>query len=577
MSCCTLGVNAFRSSAQIAAKHLSNKSTSAVRFLPSLSRRFFSSGLFCSATQQARAVLPTPHGLLIRSASWSSPTQRLTVRTIFTGDPVFVHYTELPPNYADETGLAFRRHDLKAAEVLALFGPGMSTAEANKLLRILHGRRVAGTLEDPSLAFNLLAYNKKQQAIALDYLRKHVPVDEVTNAGLRAEDELRALEGKAVENEEEGDNEGKEQGVGDYASQLLYKDPAGSSTSVYGNNSAFDAIRAKNKAKWEAELKRREEAAKKKQEEDEALGKSTARQVVPLTEEERRELMSPRMKEWRRRATSDIKEPPPLTAWERLGPTAIFVLLIVGTAGSVAVYYHPPKRSERLFPDIPPAAATVGAIILANMLVAAAWKTPAMYRVLNKYFLLCPGIPVVPSILGAMFSHQALFGHFLPNMVVLWFIGTRLHDDVGRANFLTIYFASGLFGFLATMVESVILRNLAITTMGASGAIYGLMGAYFWLHRLEGFKILNLPPPPSEGIHGIVFLSIAVGLNIAGLFGKKRFVFDIISHLAGAAVGVAAGHILERRSAMARRRIQGGKAGGGEAASAATAPLPTKA
>ncbi|KAK4161981.1 rhomboid protein 1, mitochondrial [Cladorrhinum sp. PSN259] len=550
--CCTLGVNAFRSSAQIAAKHVSTKSV--VRSLSFPTRRYFSISSYFAP--QLRATPSSSHALLIKPTQWRISRQHLGIRTIFGGDVVFTHYTELPPNYTDETGLAFRRHDLKAGEVLALFGPSMSTAEANKLLRVLHGRRVAGTLEDPSLALHLLAYSKKQQAIALEYLRKHVPVDETTNAGLRAEDELRLLE--SMEEGTSGESTGeveKDNGPG-YASRFKLYNGTGESienqtTSVYGNNSAFDAIRAKNKAKWEAELKRREEE-KKKLDEEGKHGK--AGPLALLTQEQRQELMSPRMKEWRRRATSDLEAPPEMSAWERLLPTTLFVLLTVGAAGAIAFYYTPPKRGDRLFPDIPPAAATVGAIILANMLIAGAWKIPPLYRMLNRYFLLCPAVPVVPSILGAVFSHQSLIGHFIPNMVLLWFIGTRLHDDIGRANFLTVYLGSGMFGFLATMFEAVLLRNMNIATLGASGAIYGLMGAYFWLHRLEGFKILNLPPPPSEGIHGIVFLSIAVGLNIAALFGKKRFVFDITSHLAGAMVGVAAGHILERRKGFAAKK-----------------------
>ncbi|KAK3987396.1 rhomboid protein 1, mitochondrial [Cladorrhinum sp. PSN332] len=553
--CCMLGVNAFRSSTQIAAKHVSTKSM--IRFLPSSTRRCFSVSSYFAP--KARTTPAIPLALVIRSTQWPLSRQRLGIRTLFGGNVVFTHYTELPPNYTDEAGLAFSRYDLKAGEVTALFGPSMSTAGANKLLRVLHGRRVAGTLEDPSLAIHLMAYSKKQQAIALEYLRKHVPVDETTNAGLRAEDELRMLEGIDEGTSEESDGEArKDDGIG-YASRFKLYDGESAekkTTSVYGDNSAFDAIRAKNKAKWEAELKRREEE-RKKQEEEGKHGK--AGPLAPLTQEQRQELMSPRMKEWRRRATSDLEAPPEMTAWERLLPTTLFVLLTVGAAGAIAFYYTPPKKGDRLFPDIPPAAATVGAVILANLLIVAAWKLPPLYRVLNKYFLLCPAVPVVPSILGAVFSHQKLLGHFIPNMVLLWFIGTRLHDDIGRANFLTVYLGSGMFGFLATMVEAVLFRNMNIATLGASGAIYGLMGAYFWLHRLEGFKILNLPPPPSEGIHGITFLAIAVGLNIAALFGKKRFVFDITSHLVGAAVGVTAGHMLERRMGFSAKKTPHGE------------------
>ncbi|KAK4229526.1 rhomboid protein 1, mitochondrial [Podospora fimiseda] len=537
--CCTLGVNAFRSSVQIAARHVSTKSSPVIRLLPAASTRRYSS-IPSFFPPQARNTL------VIKSSQWLLPRQRLGFRTIFNGNIVFKHYTELPPDYTDETGLAFSKYDLKAGEITAIFGPSMTTAEGNRLLRILHGRRVAGTLEDPSLARNLITYSKRELSIALEYLRKHVPVDETANAGLRAEDELRILEGTEEDIAEEIDPEtNKEDSPSNALRSKFYTSGPGDKkpTSVYGDNSIFDDIRAKNKAKWEAELKRREEEQKKQKEE----GKNgVAGPLAPLTQEQREELMSPRMKEWRRRGTSDLEAPPEKSTWELMLPTTLFVVLTIGAVGSIAYYYTPPKRADRLFPNIPPAAATVGAVILANLAIAVAWKIPPLYRVLNRYFIFCPTVPVVPSIMGAIFSHHKLIGHFTPNMIFLWFFGTKLHDDVGRANFLTIYLGSGMLGFLATMVEAVVLRN-NIGTLGSSGAIYGLMGAYFWLHRLEGFKILNLPPPPSEGIHGITFLAIAVGWNIAMLLGKKRFVFDITSHLAGAAAGVAAGHMLERR------------------------------
>jgi rhomboid-like protein len=73
---------------------------------------------------------------------------------------------------------------------------------------------------------------------------------------------------------------------------------------------------------------------------------------------------------------------------------------------------------------MPPAAATVISLILANSIILVMWRIPPAWRFLNKHFLSTPVYPSAMSILGNVFSHQQV-KHFLANMVVLWFIGTK--------------------------------------------------------------------------------------------------------------------------------------------------------
>ena len=97
---------------------------------------------------------------------------------------------------------------------------------------------------------------------------------------------------------------------------------------------------------------------------------------------------------------------------------------MVGLSVLFAQNYVPPPNSARLWPDMPPAAATVIGLIIANSIVLVAWRLPPAWRLLNKHFLSTPVYPSAMSILGNVFSHQEL-QHFLANMVVLWFIGTK--------------------------------------------------------------------------------------------------------------------------------------------------------
>jgi len=475
---------------------------------------------------------------------------RIGIRTIFSG-PQYKDYVDLPPNYRDEVGLPFRGKDLGLPEVVAIFGPDLRPVAANKLLRILHGRRVAGTLDDPVVKINTVQFTAKQRDAALAYLRSVAPVNEVANAGLRAEDELRMLEGEL---EEEGEDTDKAKKPG-YTSrfQIYKKDEAGSGQpqdEVYGQG-VLDKIRARNEARYMEELKKKEEE-KKKQEEEQARLNPGGLQTIDLNQPRE---VSPRMQQWVEAATSDLKEPPKMRAWERLLPSTIFVALLVGGVVAYAEYYRPPLRMDRIWPDVPPAAATVIGLIALNVAGFLLWKVPPAWGMMNRYFMVVAATPRPLSILGAMFSHQKA-SHMITNMLFLWFFGVRMHDEVGRGNFLATYFASGSVGFLATLYSLVLRNQLHLTTLGASGAIYGAAAAYFWMHRFDGFKILGLPPDPSSGVQGLGFIGLMLAVNISAMFSKNHML-DIASHVAGIGVGIAAGHYLQGKMEAKKRRLLG--------------------
>lgn len=464
---------------------------------------------------------------------------------------MITQYVDLPPTYTDEKGLPFAKDDLETAEVVSIFGPHVSTTAANRLLWILHGRRVAGTLDDPSLRVNTMMFTAEQRKLALNYLRSRVPVDEVANAGLRAEDELAALDNG---NAEEADQTEQSSSGSGYTTKLkLYHSsdtqPAAKRDSVYGT-SALDAIRAYNQAKWDAKRQQQEEEQKKREEE----ARSGVAGPVQLWMGLQVPAASPKMQEYVRRA-SGLTAPPEMSKWQRLLPSAAFALGLCGLCLAFAEFYRPPQRADRLWPDIPPAAATVGAIMLANVAGWVMWKIPPLWPLLNRYFLVVPATPRVTALLGTFFSHQSLT-HLLHNMAVLWFLGVRLHDDIGRGPFLATYCASGAVGFLGTMTWAVLGNKLHLASIGASGAIYGVGAAYLWLHRFDHFKILGLPPPPSEGIQGLSFLALAAAVEIGGYFTARRFEIDITAHLVGMGVGVVSAYLVERRRLARLRQLE---------------------
>jgi membrane associated rhomboid family serine protease len=83
-----------------------------------------------------------------------------------------------------------------------------------------------------------------------------------------------------------------------------------------------------------------------------------------------------------------------------------------------------------------------------------------------------------------MFLHaQTTLWHIGFNMLVLWFLGPQIEAVLGRARFLVLYFVSGLAGSVCVYWFS----GEDTLTLGASGAIFGLMGALLVVaHKVRG-------------------------------------------------------------------------------------------
>src|SRR5207302_8792014 len=81
-------------------------------------------------------------------------------------------------------------------------------------------------------------------------------------------------------------------------------------------------------------------------------------------------------------------------------------------------------------------------------------------------------------ILTSMFLHASV-AHVLGNMWVLWLFGDNIEDYLGHFRYLVFYLLSGV---AATMTHIVLNPSSRIPSVGASGAIAGVMGAYFILY-----------------------------------------------------------------------------------------------
>ena len=82
-----------------------------------------------------------------------------------------------------------------------------------------------------------------------------------------------------------------------------------------------------------------------------------------------------------------------------------------------------------------------------------------------------------PSIFTSMFLHGGWL-HFLGNMLYLWIFGDNVEDRLGHARYLLFYLFSGA---AAALGQTAIEPYSTVPMIGASGAIAGVMGAYFVL------------------------------------------------------------------------------------------------
>lgn len=163
-------------------------------------------------------------------------------------------------------------------------------------------------------------------------------------------------------------------------------------------------------------------------------------------------------------------------------------------------------------------------------------------RTIEIYFAYTPiATTIAPwQMLTAAFLHGSWL-HLIFNMYTLYIFGQVLEPMLGRARYLALYLISAFGGSVAVLIFS----EPASTVLGASGAIYGLMGAYFILLRAIGersgqlmgliainliFSFLN------PGISWQAHLGgLAVGAAVAGIYAGTRKAEQKTLQLAGIA------------------------------------------
>jgi membrane associated rhomboid family serine protease len=137
-------------------------------------------------------------------------------------------------------------------------------------------------------------------------------------------------------------------------------------------------------------------------------------------------------------------------------------------------------------------------------------------------------------LLTSMFAHGSPL-HLLSNMFSLFIIGRMLEPALGRARFIALFLLAGLGGATAVAIISPF-----VPVLGASGAIFGMLGALFVLIRRFGGNVSQIVI--------LVVLNLAIGFIVPGLAWQ--------AHIGGLLVGAAVTAVFVRTRAERQRGLQ---------------------
>ena len=146
------------------------------------------------------------------------------------------------------------------------------------------------------------------------------------------------------------------------------------------------------------------------------------------------------------------------------------------------------------------------------------------------------------TVFTSMFMHAGWL-HILGNMLYLWIFGDNVEDQLGHGKFLLFYL---LCGIAATFAQMAIQPNSQIASLGASGAIAGVLAAYLVLFPRQRVRVLLLNfiiPIPALIVIGFWFL-----LQLFSQFAGSADGVAYMAHIGGFITGLILVLLLRRRN-----------------------------
>jgi membrane associated rhomboid family serine protease len=162
--------------------------------------------------------------------------------------------------------------------------------------------------------------------------------------------------------------------------------------------------------------------------------------------------------------------------------------------------------------------------------------------------------PWYVTVLAALFMHGGIL-HIAGNMLFLWIFGNNIEDSMGRPRFLLFYLLAGLISLYA---QALIDTSSTVPTIGASGAIAGVLGGYALLYPqarvltlifiIFFVTLVEIPAVILLGIWFILQFLPAIGQTaVTDLAGGDSVAY--LAHVGGFIFGLAAIKLFARRRA----------------------------
>jgi len=163
--------------------------------------------------------------------------------------------------------------------------------------------------------------------------------------------------------------------------------------------------------------------------------------------------------------------------------------------------------------------------------------------------LIVPGLGPTPgsvylTLFTSMFMHGG-FAHIAGNMLFLWIFGDNIEDRLGHVKYVIFYLLCGVIAGLAHVFTTGVFANnesaLLVPSLGASGAISGVLGAYILLHpkrRVTVILFRFLTDVPAYVAIGIWFaFQLISGLGMLG-GGSQQGGVAYAAHIGGFIAGL---------------------------------------
>ncbi|KAJ2117039.1 hypothetical protein IW146_001066 [Coemansia sp. RSA 922] len=169
-----------------------------------------------------------------------------------------------------------------------------------------------------------------------------------------------------------------------------------------------------------------------------------------------------------------------------------------------------------------------------NAVVLGMWQIPRLLPFMARTFLHDPRTGRSYTLLTSSFSHREVW-HFAFNTIGLVSFGSIVADTMSTEQFTAFYLSAGVISGLASHLLSPLRAALIMPSLGASGAVYAVVGASMMLNPDSKIALIFLPFVPISISHA--FPALLAYDFLGAILGWQKF--GHVAHLTGGLLGIA--------------------------------------